>query len=178
MESAAISKLARDLTIGLIFVTSLVAAVLVTMHYWCYSISAQRRLNARMSDTYNLAKVMVIPLWNSDTNMARQIAEAYLTCEYIAGIRVETEYGKILYDNLPAGENKSIIREERVRQGDHYFGRLILQFSREGIERTLKKTVVTISVLMLPVMALIIIGSHCMLRYLLNKALKAPDRGA
>jgi hypothetical protein len=134
-------------------------------------------MNARMSDTYDLAKVMVIPLWNTDINMIRQISEAYLTCEYISGIRVETEWGKVLYDSLPEGASNALIREEHVRQSDHYFGRLKLQFTGEGIERTLKKTIVTVIIVSLPVITIIIIGSHFIIRYLLNKALNPPNRG-
>ena len=177
MDRYIIRKLARDLTIGLTMTTILIATVLVTMHYFCYSTFSQRQMNARMRDTYNLAKVMVIPLWNTDINMIRQISEAYLTCEYISGIRVETEWGKILYDSLPENASNSFMREEHIRQSDHYFGRLKLQFTREGIERTLRKTFVTVVIISLPVITIIIIGSYFSLRYLLNKALKAPTQG-
>ena len=83
MDRHNIRKLARDLTIGLTLAAVFIAAILVIVHYFCYSAISQRRMDARMGDTYNLAKVMVIPLWNTDTNMIRQISEAYLTCEYI-----------------------------------------------------------------------------------------------
>ena len=169
-----IRRLARDLTIGLSMATILIVTVLVTMHYFCYSIFSQDQMDSRMRDTYNLAKVMVIPLWNSDINMIRQISEAYLTCEYISGIRVETEWGKILYDSLPEDASNSFMREEHVRQSDHYFGRLKLQYTREGIERTLKKTLVTVVIISLPVITIIIIGCYFSLRYLLNKTLKTP----
>jgi len=175
MDRHKIRKLARDLTIGLTMATIFIATILVTLHYLCYSTISQRQMNARMKDTYNLAKVMVIPLWNTDTDMIRQISEAYLTCEYISGIRVETEWGKVLYDSLPEGASNSFIREEHVRQSDHYFGRLKLQFTREGIERTLRKTIVTVIIISLPVITIIIIGSHFIIRYLLNKALKTPN---
>jgi hypothetical protein len=169
-----IRKLARNLTIGLTMTILLVATALVTMHYFCYSTFSQHQMNARMRDTYNLGKVMVIPLWNSDINMIRQISEAYLTCEYISGIRVETEWGKILYDSLPENASSSLMREEHVRQSDHYFGRLKLSYTREGIERTLRKTLVTVVIISLPVITIIIIGVYFSLRYLLNKALKTP----
>lgn len=176
MDRHKIRKLARDLTMGLSMATIFIATILVSMHYLCYSTISQRQMNARMRDTYNLAKVMVIPLWNTDINMIRQISEAYLTCEYISGIRVETEWGKVLYDSKPEGASNSFIREEHVRQSDHYFGRLKLQFTREGIERTLRKTIVTVIIISLPVITIIIIGSHFIIRYLLNKALKTPNR--
>jgi hypothetical protein len=175
MDRNNLRKLARDLTIGLTLATIFIAAIFLTMHYLFYSGFSQRRMNARMGDTYNLAKVMVIPLWNTDTNMIRQISEAYLTCEYISGIRVETEWGKVLYDSLSEDASTSLIREEHVRQSDHYFGRLKLQFTSEGIERTLKKTIVTVIAISLPVITIIIIGSHFIIRYLLNKALKTPN---
>ena len=177
MHRHIIRKLARDLTIGLTLVAIFIATILVSAHYWCYSTISQRQMNARMSDTYNLAKVMVIPLWNTDINMIRQISEAYQTCEYISGVRVETEWGKILYDSLPEGANNSLIREEHVRQSDHYFGRLKLQFTSEGIEQTLRKTIFTVIIISLSVITMIIIGSHFIIRYLLNKALKIPNRG-
>ena len=129
-----------------------------------------------MSDIYDLAKVMVIPLWNTDINMIRQISEAYQTCEYISGVRVETEWGKVLYDSLPEGASNAFIREEHVRQSDHYFGRLKLQFTGEGIERTLTKTMVTVIIISLPVIAMIIIGSHLFIRCLLKKAFITPNR--
>jgi hypothetical protein len=68
-----------------------------------------------------------------------------------------------------------LIREEHVRQSDHYFGRLKLQFTSEGIERTLKKTIVTVIAISLPVITIIIIGSHFIIRYFLNKVLKTPN---
>ena len=177
MDRHVMRKLSRELTIGLTLAAVLIAAILGTMHYLCYSLISQRQMNARMGNTYSLAKVMVIPLWNTDINMIRQISEAYLTCEYISGVRVETEWGKVLYDSLPKGENISLVREEHVRQSDHYFGRLKLQFTREGIARTLRKTAVTVSIIGLPVMTIIIIAGHFSIRYLLNKALKAFNRG-
>ena len=175
MNSDKIRKLTRDLTIGLILATCFVATILVSMHYFCYSTISQRQMNARMNDTYDLAKVMVIPLWNTDINMIRQISEAYLTCEYISGIRVETEWGKTLYDRLTEGASKSFIREEHVRQSDHYFGRLKLQFTSNGIEQTLRKTIATVIIISLPVITIMIIGSHFLMRYLLNKAFKLID---
>lgn len=177
MDRHKIRKLARDLTIGLTLAAIFIATILVTMHYFCYSIISQRQMNARMRDTYDLAKVMVIPLWNTDINMIRQISEAYLTCEYISGIRVETEWGKVLYDSLPEGASNSFIREEHVRQSDHYFGKLKLQFTRESIDRAMRKTSVTVILISLPVITIIIIGSHFLMRYLLNKALKPANRG-
>lgn len=177
MGNHIIRKLARDLTIGLTMTTLLIVTVLVAVHYFCYSTFSQRQMNSRMRDTYNLAKVMVIPLWNSDINMIRQISEAYLTCEYISGIRVETEWGKILYDSLPENASSSLMREEHVRQSDHYFGRLKLQYTRGGIERTLRKTLVTVVIISLPVITIIIIGCYFSLRYLLNKTLKSHIEG-
>jgi len=129
-----------------------------------------------MRDTYDLAKVLVIPLWNTDINMIRQISEAYMTCEYISGVRVETDYGKILYENLPVGASHSLIREEKIRQSDHYFGRLKLQFTREGTERTLKKSIINVIIISFPVIVVFIIASHMFIRYLLNKAFKPPTR--
>jgi hypothetical protein len=177
MERRMIRKLARNLTIGLTLAAILIATILVTTQYFCYSTITQRQMNVRMSDTYNLAKVMVIPLWNTDINMIRQISEAYLTCEYISGVRVETEWGKVLYDSLPEGASTSFIREEHVRQSDHYFGKLKLQFTRDGIERTLRKTFVSVIIVSLPVITIIIIGSYFIIRNLLNKALKTPNYG-
>ena len=178
MDSYNLRKLARHLTTGLTLVAVFIAAILVTIHYFCYSFISQDQMNVRMSDTYNLAKVMVIPLWNTDINMIRQISEAYLTCEYISGVRVETEWGKVLYDSLPESENNSLVREEHVRQSDHYFGRLKLQFTREGIERTLRKTIVTAVIISLPDISIIIIAIHFIIRYLLNKALKPNSRAS
>jgi hypothetical protein len=88
---------------------------------------------------------------------------------------VETDYGRILYDNLPEVASNSLIREGRVRQSDHYFGRLKLQFTREGTERTLKKTIITVILISLPVMVIFIIGDHIFIKYLLNKAFKPPN---
>jgi hypothetical protein len=101
--------------------------------------------------------------------MIRQIAEAYLTCEYISGIRVETDLGEILYDSLPQGKSDSFIREEMVRQSDHYFGRIQLQFTREGIDRTLRKTIITVIIAGLLLIGITIIGSRFLMKHLLNK---------
>lgn len=176
MDSYSKRKLARDLTIGLSLVAIFIVAMSVAIHYLSYSKISQRQMNARMVDTYNLAKAMVIPLWNTDINMVRQISEAYMTCAYISGVRVETEWGKVLYNSLPEGANNSLTREEHVRQSDHYFGRLKLQFTRDGIEQTLKKTVVAVIIISLPVIAAVLIGSHFIIKYLLNKAFKTHNR--
>ena len=169
-------KLVRDLTIGIAVTSIFIAAMSTVIHCLCYSFISQRQMNARMKDTYNLAKVMVIPLWNTDINMIRQISEAYLTCEYISGVRVETEWGKVLYDSLPEGANSSYIREEHVRQSDHYFGRLKLQFTADGLEQTLRKTIITVIIVSLPVIAIIIIASHFIIKNRLNNALKSHIR--
>jgi hypothetical protein len=68
MDKYSIQKLARELTVGLCVVISLTATMLVTTHYFCYSVLSQRQMNARMNDTYDLAKAMVIPIWNADIN--------------------------------------------------------------------------------------------------------------
>ncbi len=170
------SKSSRNLTILFTLAAIVIATILITIHYLSYSSVSKRQLNARMEDTYNLAKVMVIPLWNTDINMIRQISEAYQTCEYISGVRVETEWGKVLYDSLPRDAGNSLMREERVRQSDHYFGRLKLQFTTEGMEQSLKKTLVTVIIISLPVIAIIIIGSHFVIRYLVDKAIATTNR--
>lgn len=176
MDRNVIRKLARHLTICLTMAVILIATLFVTIHYLSYSFICERQMTARMKDTYNLAKVMVIPLWNSDINMIRQISEAYQTCEYISGVRVETEWGKVLYDSLPEGADESLIREEHVRQSDHYFGWLKLQFTNEGTERTLRKTIITFIIASLPVIAIIILGTRSIILYLLNRAFKTRSR--
>lgn len=172
MDKFNLQNLANNLTIVFFLLIMVTATILVTIHYFSYNIISRQQMNVRMSNTYDLAKAMVMPIWNSDLEMLRQISEAYLSCEYISGIRLETDYGKILYDNLSSATGESFTREEMIRQSDHYFGRLKLQFSGKGTEQTIRKTIFTVIVLSLPLIVGVIIGSHVIIKLLLRKAFK------
>lgn len=176
MDKLRIEKLSFYLTIGFVLAITFVVTILIIMHYVCYSIVLQNQIDSRMTNTYNLAKVMVIPLWNNDTNLIRQISEAYQTCEYISGVRVETDLGETLYDSMQDVSSNSLIREEMVRQSDHYFGRLKLQFTREGIDQTLRKTLIIVIIATLPLIMISIIGSHFLIKYFLNNTLNPYNR--
>ncbi len=122
--------------------------------------------------TDELARVLVFPLWNGDQEVIRQIAGAYLNSEYLTGIRVVTEYGDVLYDHFPEGADKVLIREAMIRQGDHYFGQVQLQFSRQSIERRQRSTIVAVIIIGLPLITVIIVGAHFAMRRLLNESSK------
>lgn len=178
MERSKIKKVSRHLTIVISFTTTFLVAFLIVIHYMCYSIVSRHQLNERMTNTYDLAKVMVMPLWNSDTNMIRQISEAYLTCEYISGIRVETDFGKIFYDSSHESIDKAVMREEMIRQSDHYFGKLKVWFTEAGLRQTLRKSTMALVMISLPIVALILLGSHYYLKYFLKKTLEPNPQGA
>jgi hypothetical protein len=52
----------------------------------------------------------------ADINMIPRISEAYRTCAYITRVRVETDWGEILCNNLPEDESQTLIRVEGIRQ--------------------------------------------------------------
>ena len=176
MDRGKMERLLLSLTAGHGLVLVLVVCILITMHYASYSKIAQDQMDSRMKDTYDLAKVMVIPLWNNDLNMIRQISEAYMTCAYISGIKVDTDLGETLYDNILEASSNQLIREEKVRQSDHYFGTIRLQFTREGIDRTLRKTLIIVIIATIPLIMITIIGCHFLIKYFLKKALKPHNR--
>jgi hypothetical protein len=87
---------------------------------------------------------------------------------------VVTEYGDVLYDHLPEGGDKTLIGEAMIRQGDHYFGQVRLQFTRQTIEERERETVLTVVVAGVPVIAVIIVGARFALKRFLRKNRKGP----
>ena len=75
-------------------------------------------------------------------------------------------YGEVLYDHFPEGGNEALIREAMIRQGDHYFGQIRLQFTRQSIERRLRLAMVAVILISLPVIMVIIVGAHFAMRRL------------
>jgi hypothetical protein len=82
---------------------------------------------------------------------------------------VVTEYGDVLYDRLPEHEERAFIREAMIRQGDHYFGQVRLQFTRQTFARRQRLTLLAVIITGLPVIVVIIVGARFALKRILDE---------
>jgi hypothetical protein len=163
-------RLLRALTVALALVVGAVAVVLVGVYYSCSHFLTERHLNARMeSVTDELARVLVFPLWNGNQDVIQGISEAFLKSEDLIGIRVVTEYGDVLYDHLPEGGDRRLVRDAMIRQGDHYFGQVRLQFTRQPLARRQRLTLLAVLITGLPVIGVIIVGARFALKRILDE---------
>ena len=168
-------RLLRALTVALALVVSAVAVILVGVYYSCSHFLIERHLNARMEClTDELVRVLVFPFWNGDQDVIQGISEAFLKSEYLAGIRVVTEYGDVLYDHLPKGGDRRLVREAMIRQGDHYFGQVRLQFTRQTLAKRQRLTLLAVVIIGLPVIVVIIVGAYFALKRFLDENREEP----
>jgi hypothetical protein len=87
---------------------------------------------------------------------------------------VVSEYDDVLYRHFPEGESKVHIKEAMIRQGDHYFGQVTLQFTTQSIAQRQRLTMVGVIIIRLAVITVIIVGVHFAMRRLLRKGLETP----
>ncbi len=170
------SRLFPGLTFGLTLAVSLVAVILAGICYSCSHFITPRHLNARMEYlTDEFTRIPVFPLWNNDQDVVRRVSEAFLKSEYLIGIRVITEYGDVLDAHLPELEEPALVRGAMIRQGDHYFGQVRLQFSRQTIKQRPRETILAVVLVGVPSIVIIIVAARFFLKCFLERSGEGPS---
>ncbi|MDM8515615.1 response regulator [Desulfobacterales bacterium HSG16] len=171
--------LARDLIIGLIMALVAVITVQSIIYYITSAKTAEKRLDVLADSISNeFAKVIVLPMWNMDYTMMRQISAAYLNSESLIAIRVKTKVlDPPIYDNFPPNPSTLIYRKKIVKRRSLKIGSVELLFTNLKIikaQQTLIKSIITIS---LTVIFMIFAGTHLIMRFLLNKPIERFIKG-
>jgi len=169
---------ARDLIIGLTIAISFAVTVHISIYYLYSTIASDHKLNERAASiTEELAEVLSISLWNLSGNVIQQISKAYLKSAYLAGIRVEDDHGHIMFEKVPRDSTNLIIRKKTILWRDTNVGMVKLWFTRKDSERIQRAMILTMMIIGLSVMFLIIVGTHFIMRYLLNKPMDQLIQG-
>jgi PAS domain S-box-containing protein len=171
--------IARDLILWLTLSIILVVTILGTIYYLHSADVYQNRLNARTAYiTDEFVNVMILPLWNLDIEMIRQISEAYLNSEYLVGIRVTTQYGAIIFDNHPPPDPKRLIYiKQPIIKEKIVLGTAELSFTKESISQMQRTMIHTILVIGFSVIAIIAAGTHLIMKTLLDAPLEELIQG-
>ncbi|MBU3918230.1 hypothetical protein KKA14_22085, partial [bacterium] len=172
-------KISRDLVVWLTLLISIVISFSGAAYYYYFTVDSQRELNKDI--TYlagEFVEVITLPLWNNDPEMIAKISKAYLNSKYLTGIRVESNFGELLFDTLPYVRRSSeIVKKIMISNENIELGNVELLFSDESIQKTQQMMVYAIAVNMLLVIIAIIIGTNIIMKSLLIKPLEQLVEG-
>ncbi len=161
--------ISRDLTLGLALMTALVVSIFGAA-YQLYFTNKEavelKREAAAIADEF--AEVLTHPLWNLDLDTVVQITRAYLTSDFVIGVRVRTDQENY-FDNIPdhASMDRWYYLERNIVYQGQTIGSTELLFSEARIQsirrRSLNLTLVTIFLVTL----VIGLGTHQLMKRLL-----------
>lgn len=165
--------IARDLTIWLILSVCLGVLVLGTIYYFNFTRISQANLEDRATRiTDELVSALSFHLWDLRYDMVRQISKAYLHSDYLVGIRVEVEQGQVIFDTQPVENERLITTEKTILHGNFTIGKVTLTFSTKKFEETRRIIIYSIILTGFFVIAIILVMTHFIIGYLLNKPLE------
>jgi PAS domain S-box-containing protein len=125
---------------------------------------------AAMADEF--AEVLARPLWNLDIDTVNQIARAYLSSDFLTGVRITTSL-ETYFDNIvaqPQASHQLLLKRDILNEGE-IIGATELLFSKKRIEtirtRSLMLTLVTIAL----VTFVIGLGTHQLMKRLVAQPL-------
>ena len=165
--------ISRDLTLSLALMTALVVSVFgATYQIYTTRLEAQNLERAASAIADEFTEVLARPLWNLDIDTVNQIARAYLSSDFLTGVRISTDL-ETFFDNVtdhpPVSQRLSFTREI-VNEGE-IIGSADLFFSKKRIDivrtRSLVLTLVTIAL----VTFVIGLGTHQLMKRLVVKPL-------
>lgn len=171
--------LTRDLTIGLIIAVILTVAIHIVIYFLYSSVVSERELRAKAdSVAEELTDIMTISLWNLSHNVIHQISNAYIKSGYIAGIRVQDDHGNIMYEHIPDKIDVGVIeREKEIYWKGTNVGQVKLWFTGQDTKRIQKDMINAMMLIGLSVMAIITLGIHFIMKYLMRKPLDQLIQG-
>ena len=163
----------RDLTLALVLMNALVIAVFGITYQIYYTGKEIADLKVEAAGVANeFASVLSRPLWNLDTETVTQIARAYLSSDFISGVRITTGT-TVLLNTLEktetGGTGWQLARD--VVYSDETIGSVTLSFSQSRIDTTRRQSM-GLTLLTLVLVTLVIgFGSRQLMKYLLARPL-------
>ncbi len=161
--------ISRDLMLGLALMTALIISgfgIIYRAYYTSLEIADLTTEAAAIADEF--AEVLVRPLWNMDEDTVTQITKAYLSSDFLVGVRVKTG-STIFFDNLQAGQQSShrLTEKRNIVHAGETIGRIELLFSDARIDSVRKRSLLLTLVAVVIVTAVIGLGTHLLMKRLL-----------
>ncbi|MBF0226793.1 MAG: response regulator [Desulfobacterales bacterium] len=143
-----------------------------TIYLYYYLSIFQNDLNAKADNVSSeVAKVLSIPVWNTDPISIKDISGAYLGSEFIQGIRIKTGFGFIL-DKFPTKTEGMIYRQRELQYSGEKLGTVELLFSKSSMDMALKIMVRGLAIVGFFIIISVLILVHLIMRKLLTLPLK------
>ena len=165
--------ISRDLTLSLTVMTALVFFVFGASYQIYYTSREASNLEteaAAVADEF--AEVLARPLWNLDIDTVNQIARAYLSSDFLSGVRINTNL-ETYYDNFPVDPwaGRWLLLKRDIVNGGETIGTTDLLFSKARIEAIQKRSLVLTLVTLFLVTLVIGLGTHMLMKRLMVKPL-------
>ncbi len=171
MKTYRYRTLSRDLIFWLTITISTVVAVLAGAYYTYSTILAQKELESSAdTTTAELAKVLVQPLWNLDAGTIEQISRAYLSTDFMVGIKVGTDYD-VLFESMPEDMEDVLVSNKKIAKGGDAVGVVEVIYTTKSIKQTQETMIRTMIVIIISVLLIVILGTQIIMRFTLNKPL-------
>jgi PAS domain S-box-containing protein len=160
--------ISRDLTLSLALMTALVLSVFgvsYQIYYTNQEIVDLQAEAAAVADEF--AGVLARPIWNMDVDTVTQITRAYLSSDFLTGVRVYTSLD-VYFDNIPdhPRADRWIVSEREIVHAGEIIGSVVLLFSKARIETIRTRSFVLTLVTIVLVTTVIGFGTHQLMKRL------------
>jgi len=161
--------ISRDLMLSLALMTALVVSVfgiIYRVYYTNQEIAGLATEASAVADEF--AEVLSRPLWNMDGDTVTQITRAYLSSDFLTGVRVKTG-PETFFDNLPKNQhpNQWLVETRNIINAGETIGSVELLFSKTRIDNVRKRSLLLTLVTVILVTAVIGLGTHILMKRLL-----------
>ncbi len=175
----------NDLILWLSVSLGIIVIVLGTLLIVMYSVQAREELIQKSKvHTQELAKVLPNPMWNLDRTSVRQIADAYLHGERIAGVRVldagKSSRGKeerTIYEKGELDSPAILQKKAQILKEGRPLGEVQVSFSLESLRNTRAIISRTVLFLMAAVIAVIYVLTRIIMRRILYARIQELIQG-
>ncbi|GAB6905763.1 putative Histidine kinase [Desulfosarcina cetonica] len=171
--------ISRDLTLGLALMTALVMSVFgmaYQIYYTHREVADLNRDAVAIADEF--AEVLARPLWNMDMDTVTQIANAYLSSDFLTGVRISSG-PEILFDTIPPDIEpiQWLILERKILNAGETIGTARLLFSTIRVDTVHSRSLMLTLVTIILVTTVIGLGSHQLMKRLVARPLNRLAAG-
>lgn len=167
----------RDALMWLVALVVVVVAA-AELGYYLYSQKlTQHEVQLRADNlVVEISSLLTVPLYNRDTESVRHISLIYSQMPDLEGIRIRDVLGQTLTNSLKE-PSSGFIKEGNIYRGDLFLGNVTLVLSVEYYEQNRKQTLVLILCLGLVLIAVMVVGIHIVMGYILIRPLENFNLG-
>ena len=143
-----------------------VFGIIYRVYYTNQEIAELATEAAAVADEF--AEVLARPLWNMDGDTVTQITRAYLSSDFLNGVRVKTG-PEIFFDNLPEDQppGRWLTEKRKIVNAGETIGSVELLFSKARIDIVRKRSLLLTLVTVILVTAVIGLGTQMLMKRLL-----------